>query len=223
MPLITFEGIDGAGKSSTIARVSEALDLISVPHVVMNDFASVVSRQIKPEMVNAALPATQYALVLAARIMTHHLQLRDLLSRGVVVLYDRYLDSTLAYQGLLGISPDRILHDHSENELPVPVLTLVLDLPVATARARKGAPADKIEAYGDHFFEVVRAEFMRPCLEHSGRHVAIDARQDPELVAADCTRVITIRVLQLMDRIRRSLDVEPNPVLTIHTPKAVNG
>jgi dTMP kinase len=187
MPLIAIEGIDGAGKTTVIARLAELIrDRTGVVPMVLNDFASVVSRQIKPLMVNEPNVDAQYSLVLAARILTARTIVEPALIEGRIVLFDRYFESTLAYQGTLGVDRTRILDDHVECALPYADLVLLLDLPVSVARARKGKPTDRLEAMTDSGFEVIRDAFQRGA-EGSPIHRIINATAPAaELVAGWC-------------------------------------
>lgn len=196
MPLITFEGIDGAGKSTVLGCVYEQL-VEAGQHVrSLSDFNSCpVARLLKPLMIGEMNPWAQYALVTAARVVTHRTVVRDALAAKQVVLYDRYLDSTHAYQGSLGVDVNRIARDHAECGLPIPDLVIVLDLPVAAARFRKGSAGDRMESLHDSFFEVVRNAYQARGKQGGRRYAVVDANRPINAVVAECMSLIQARVI----------------------------
>lgn len=186
MPLIAIEGIDGAGKTTVIAQLAQLIkDRTGVVPMVMNDFSSVVSRQIKPLMLSETNREAQYALMLAARILTARSMSQAALEEGRMVIFDRYFESTIAYQGTLGVDKVRLLDDHIECGLPFADLVLLLDLPVSVARARK-KPSDDIESLPDGAFEVIRDAFERSARESPIHRIINAAAPSPELVAGWC-------------------------------------
>lgn len=196
MPLITFEGVDGAGKTSAIAAVAEQLSADGHSVLVISDFNSCpLARMLKPQMIGEPNAWAQYALVMAARVITHRVAVEAALAAGSIVLYDRYVDSTHAYQGSLGVDHSRIAQDHHQCGLPAADLTLVLDLPIEVARVRKGIPADRMEALHDSFFQVVRTAFLSRALDTCQRQVVINAGSEKDAVAASCLHAIKLLIV----------------------------
>jgi dTMP kinase len=103
------------------------------------------------------------------------------------VVTDRYLDSSLAYQGAgRGLDVDMLeqVSDWATDHLR-PDLTILLDVPVDVGLARVGRPTDRIEAAPAGFHERVRAEFRRLAARSPGRYVVVDAAQPLDQVWAD--------------------------------------
>jgi dTMP kinase len=208
VPLITVEGIDGAGKTSAITEIAMRLAAQGLPVVIASDFSSCpVARMLKPLMVGERNPWAQYALIMAARVVTHRTLVEEALREGALVLYDRYVDSTHAYQGALGVERSRIDQDHAQCALPLPDLTLMLDLPVEIACARKGAGTDRMDSLPLDFYQTVRHAFLERSLHLSPRHALINAARDLAAVADSCMHAIKLHVLQ--DSNRAVLPAEP--------------
>jgi thymidylate kinase len=195
--LIAFEGIDGAGKTTVINLIQKHFAdwRPEMPVTVTSDFVLPAARLLKPPMVAESNPHAQYALIQAARIIT----CRALFPQGglCLTLYDRFLGSTIVYQGLMGISTRKIFTNHHDAGLPVPELTVVLDLPVPDARARMAAKTpDGIESRSDDFFHMVRTRYIG--LQNWGDFVdatlILDAREPVEQVAAACISAIKGRM-----------------------------
>ncbi|MDQ1633279.1 MAG: dTMP kinase [Frankiaceae bacterium] len=194
---LALEGGEGAGKSTQAERLAD--DLRRLGHEV------VVTREPGATTVGAALrqllldPDAQLtdrteALLYAADRAEHVARVvRPALEHGAVVITDRYVDSSVAYQGYgRGLDPAIVLQlsRWATGDL-VPDLTVLLDLPVADglARARArgrlaGAPTDRIEAETRAFFERIRAGFRQLHDTAPERYALIDAAADPDEVAA---------------------------------------
>jgi dTMP kinase len=208
MPLITIEGIDGSGKSTAIVHIQHILKERGQDVLVVNDFnACPVSRLLKPLMLGETNPWAQYALVAAARVATNRAVVARALVEGLVVIYDRYVDTTYAYQGTLGVDAIRIAEDHAQCELPHPDLVLVLDVPVPVARARKGEPHDRIEAMHEGFFHQVRHAYLGRASKSRIRHAVVDANRPVEDVVAECLTLIEERVLETMPPLDSTLQL----------------
>ncbi len=191
---ITFEGGEGAGKSTQIARLAEALRQAGKSEVVTTREPGGTPRA---EAIRAALlrgagkPYGAFAEALlfsAARI--DHLDglIRPALARGAIVLCDRFADSTRAYQGAASGLDDDILRALERVTLAGtrPDLTLILDLPPQTGLARAQARAaglDRFEAEALGFHTRLRDAFLQIAREEPGRCVLIDAAPDAETVA----------------------------------------
>jgi len=199
MPLITFEGLDCAGKTSVIAAC--ALTLQAAEPVVLSDFSGDGLVPLKSLAVRERCTPAQIHLFMAARIITHRTVVAPLLETRALILYDRYLDSTLAYQGqdYPGVHRDEsalarrlIMMEHANSQLPVPDLTLVLDITVDTMRDRMAARPggrDQLEQRPDTYFHAAREIYMREA-SLSRHHVVINASRPLAMVIADCTTAI---------------------------------
>ncbi|WP_331274725.1 MULTISPECIES: dTMP kinase [unclassified Schaalia] len=193
---ITFEGGDGAGKTTQIARVQQwcqehgrrvivtrepgGTELgVQLRHLLQNG----------PEDVDSRTEALLYAADRAYHVAT---VIRPALERGDVVLGDRYIDSSIAYQGAarsLGVDEIRTLSTWATCGL-VPHLTFLLDLPPEVgARRRTGAP-DRLERESMDFHERVRHQYLRLADENAERFVVIDAVGTPDEVFREIRGVL---------------------------------
>jgi dTMP kinase len=185
--LITVEGVDGAGKSTLIAGLSEALDA-----VVLREPGGVeVSERIRTLLADPALevdPRAEALLYAAARAQLVAEKLRPLLSEGATVLLDRFVDSSLAYQGAgrgLGVEEVRALNEFGTGGLrPDRTLLLRVDPEVGLARI-SGRPADRLEQEDGDFFRAIARAYDELAAAEPERFAVIDASQPPERVLAD--------------------------------------
>ena len=190
MALITIEGIDGAGKSTLAAALAAELPdavLLREPGGVA--LAERVREVVKdPALrVGARAEALLYA---AARAQLVEESLAPLLRRGTTVVLDRFVDSSLAYQGAgraLGVEAVRAINDFATGGLRAD-RTLLLRLDPATARERAGArgeAVDRLEAEGDGFFATIARAYDELAAADPDRWVVLDARRTPEELLAD--------------------------------------
>jgi dTMP kinase len=190
MALITIEGIDGAGKSTLAAGLAAALPgavLLREPGGVA--LAERVRAVVKdPALrVGARAEALLYA---AARAQLVEEAVRPRLEAGETVLLDRFVDSSLAYQGAgrgLGVEAVRAINDFATGGL-VPDATLLLRLDPALARARMGArgeAVDRLEAEGEDFFAAIAAAYDAFAAADPTRWVVLDATRPPDVLLAE--------------------------------------
>lgn len=190
---ITFEGIEGSGKSTQIEGLAAALRRRGISVLVTREPGGTpvaeAIRNVLLDVRNGALqPATELLLYVAARAQLVGEIIRPALEAGTTVLCDRYADSTTAYQGFgRGASFEAIaqLHAIAAGGLE-PDRTFVLDLPVAEglARARMRGRADRIEQEPTAFHERVRAGYLELASRHPQRIVLLDGLQTPETIAS---------------------------------------
>jgi dTMP kinase len=182
---ITFEGIDGAGKSSHIEPLAAWLRERSHEVLVTREPGGTPLAETLRELVlHQPMDAlTEALLVFAARRDHLMLSIRPALDAGVTVLCDRFTDATFAYQGG-GRGFDRQVLSQLEamvhHDLQ-PDLTLWFDLPAALAAQRRAAarPADRFEAESAAFFERVQAGYAARAAAEPGRFKRIDAAPSP--------------------------------------------
>jgi dTMP kinase len=192
--LITIEGIDGAGKTTLATALRDALAERGVPVELLREPGGVVlSERIRTLVkdpglrVDAPAEALLYA---AARAQLVAERLRPALDEGRWVLLDRFVDSSLAYQGAgrgLGIETVRAVNQLATGGLQ-PDRTLLLRLDAATGRARQGVRgemADRLEREDDGFFATIAAAYDELAAAEPGRFRVIDAAAAPEKVLAD--------------------------------------
>jgi dTMP kinase len=186
--LITVEGVDGAGKSTLIAGLAEAL----APVTVLREPGGVeVSERIRSLLADPALdvdPRAEALLYAAARAQLVAEKLRPLLESGVTVLLDRFVDSSLAYQGAgrgLGVEEIRALNEFGTGGLrPDRTLLLRVDPSVGLARI-SDRPADRLEQEDGEFFRAIARAYDELAAAEPDRFAVIDASQPPEHVLAD--------------------------------------
>ena len=189
--LITVEGVDGAGKTTLVAALAEALEERG-PVVVLREPGGVeVSERIRSILTDPALEIDARAealLYAAARAQLVAEQLRPLLDAGTTVVLDRFVDSSLAYQGAargLGVEEVRALNQFATGGLQ-PDRTLLLRIDPEQGRARiAGREADRLEREDGAFFAAIAAAYDALAAAEPGRIVVIDAGQSPDAVLAD--------------------------------------
>jgi dTMP kinase len=201
---ISFEGLDGAGKSTQVAALGAALraDGYDVVTVRPNDtpLGDLISGVVLQHQVAASLhPWSEALLFNAGRVQLLAEVIRPALATGTVVIADRYADSTLAYQGGgRGLEEEALLRLHRDccDDL-WPDLTVYLDLDYSVAVRRQHAqqlPLDRIEGAPDEFHDRVRATFDRLAAEHPERIVRVDSGRSAVAVSQDVTRVVRERL-----------------------------
>lgn len=200
--LITFEGGEGAGKTTQLARLAgwlegRGLDVVRTREPGGTPEAEAVRRLLVEGAATRWLPSTELLLAAAARDEHLHRLVLPALARGAWVLSDRYLDSTFVYQGLaggLGLERIAVLHDRVM-EAPRPDLTLLLDLPVEEGLRRRQAEGagGRFEAKGAAFHERVREGFLTLAAAEPGRIATVDAALPPDRVAESVRAAVASR------------------------------
>jgi dTMP kinase len=193
---ITFEGIDGAGKSSHIEAVAAHLRSRAATVVLTREPGGTpLAERVRELLLHSPMDhLTESLLVFAAR--RDHVQnvIAPALDRGDVVLCDRYTDATFAYQGG-GRGFDRQVLSTLENWVHVdvqPDLTLWFDLPAEVASERRAAARtpDRFEQLDTAFFDRVRAAYAQRAAQAPKRIARIDAALSFEAVAQQVFKVL---------------------------------
>ena len=190
--LITVEGLDGAGKTTLIAALAEELERRGEPVLVLREPGGVeVSERIRELLKDPSLRIDARAealLYAAARAQLVAEELRPLLEGGSTVLLDRFVDSSLAYQGAgrgLGVEEIRALNEFGTGGLR-PDRTLLLRIEPERGRARiSDRAADRLEREDGPFFAAVAEAYDALAAAEPDRIAVIDASQPPEAVLAD--------------------------------------
>jgi dTMP kinase len=190
--LITVEGLDGAGKTTLIAALARELEGRGRPVLVLREPGGVeVSERIRALLQEPSLeidPRAEALLYAAARAQLVAEELRPLLDAGDTVLLDRFVDSSLAYQGAgrgLGVEEIRALNAFATGGLR-PDRTLLLRIEPEAGLARiSGRPADRLERSDTAFFAAVGAAYDDLAAAEPERIAVIDASQPPDAVLAD--------------------------------------
>ena len=196
---ISFEGIDGAGKSTQIAAISKWFRQRGDEVLLTREPGGTpLAEELRAMVLNRAMdPLTELLLIFAGR--RDHLQTHILpaLAAGKTVLCDRFTDSSFAYQGGGRGLPLTVLEPLADwvQQGTEPELTLWFDLPPALAAERRAnaREADRIEAQQLDFFERARQGFARRAEAAPQRIVRIDASRSPEDVWAQVVSVLEAR------------------------------
>lgn len=197
---ITFEGGEGVGKTTQIARLKQRLEAAGRTVLATREPGGTPGAEEVRRLLVTGEPgrwdAWSEALLIAAARRDHvERVIRPALAAGTWVLCDRFLDSTLAYQGIVaGIGTEAVeaLHALAIGRLR-PDLTLVLDLDPAVGLARAGQRAGdegRFEARGLAFHEKLRAAFLAIAKAEPGRCKVIDASRDVSIVENEILRSV---------------------------------
>lgn len=218
---ITFEGGEGAGKSTQIGRLKVRLQELGRSVLVTREpGGSPHAEEIRAFLLGGRAkhlgPFAEALLFAAARIDHIDNTISPALESGTHVLCDRFADSTRAYQGSLG-NIDSVLIQQLEKvtlrEIK-PNLTLILDLPAETGLARAGARragrgegADRFEEEDISFHRSLRQAYLSIAQAEPARCAVINADQDPDGVEAAIWAAVRERLPQIAELGARSRDV----------------
>jgi dTMP kinase len=185
---ITFEGVDGSGKSTQARLLAEHLggegrDVVATREPGGTELGERVREILLGG--DAVAPWTEATLFAAARAQLVAEVIRPALERGADVVCDRYLDSSLAYQGLArGLGVERVLE---LNLLVIggllPDRTFLLLVPLDQAAVRRGSDPDRIEREGDEFVASVDSAYRELAGIFAQRIVTVDGTRPPQEVA----------------------------------------
>lgn len=192
---ISFEGIDGAGKSTHIDRFCKLMqDRYPKREVVVTrePGGTALGEQLRSLLLDAPMHLETEALLMFATRREHIAQIIEpALNAGKIVISDRFTDASFAYQGGgRGLSIDKLndlerwVQGNPDGSLLQPNLTILFDLPgeIAEARRAKVRAPDKFEKMDLNFFEKVRQEYLRRAQEFPERFHLVDATQTPEVI-----------------------------------------
>ncbi|AVH57358.1 MULTISPECIES: dTMP kinase [Streptomyces] len=186
---IALEGGDGAGKSTQAAALAEWIRAKGHEVVVTREpGATPVGKRLRSillDVSSAGLSHRAEALLYAADRAEHvDTVVRPALERGAVVISDRYIDSSVAYQGAgRDLSPTEIARiNRWATDGLVPHLTVLLDVSPEAARERFTEAPDRLESEPAEFHTRVRSGFLTLAAADPGRYLVVDAAQEPEAV-----------------------------------------
>jgi dTMP kinase len=195
---ISFEGIDGCGKSTQVRLLAQRLQGVGKAVVLVRDPGQTpISEAIRALLLDknntAMTSTTELLLYAAARAQMVETVIRPALQAGTIVLCDRFVDSTLAYQGFGRGLPlediERCKHVATGGLLPD--ITLVLDITLAVSKARcPSKQADRMELAGDAFFERVIEGYHHLIRTEPQRVKRIHAADSPERVHEEIWRIL---------------------------------
>jgi dTMP kinase len=180
---ITFEGIDGAGKSTHLAHVADLLASRGKTVVVTREPGGTsLGEKLRELLLHQKMHLETEALLMFAARREHIAQIIEpALARGEWVISDRFTDATFAYQGggrKLDLQKLAVLEQWVHPHLQ-PDLTFLFDVPLEVARARLDASRelDKFELEKADFFAATRSEYLRRATEFPARFRVIDSTQ----------------------------------------------
>jgi dTMP kinase len=193
---ITFEGSEGCGKSTQVKRLAARLEKAGIPTLVTREpGGTAIGEKIRdllqfaPESF-AMAPETEVLLFEASRAQLVRETIQPALEKGMVVISDRFFDSTTVYQGVARRLSADIVATLSSFAVgnARPDLTFILDIDVETARARMlrrvrpVAVKDRMEEEPVEFYERVCQGYRELAKREPGRFILIDAAQSPEVI-----------------------------------------
>ena len=203
---ITLEGPDGSGKTTALKAIFEELKTLTDKQIVSTrePGGSPIAEKIREIILDTAhteMDARTESLLYAASRRQHLVErVLPVLEAGDIVLCDRFVDSSIAYQGYArGIGETGIfkINDFATDGVQ-PDLTLYIDVPaeVGLRRIQKGMGTrefNRLDQEKQSFHDKVRAGYLNIARENPTRIVTIDGTQTPEEVVADCMQIIKAR------------------------------
>ena len=199
---ITFEGIDGCGKTTQAQRLERRLEEEgNAPLLLREPGGTPISEDIRKVLLNpensSMAPENEALLLAASRSQLLKEVIIPRIEKGTIILCDRYIDSTLAYQGFGRDLPQEWLRQINRHgfELAIPDKTFLFDLPVDVALSRLGdRQRDRIEATGVDFLEKVRNGFLTLAEQESDRYIILDSQNQIE----ELEKEISSQVLRII-------------------------
>lgn len=195
---VSLEGGEGAGKSTVLAALRDALQAEGHDVVCTREPGGTpLAERIRGLLLDASheppSPRAELLLMFAARAQLVDAVILPALRRGAWVVSDRFTDASYVYQGAARGGDLRLIEELERRVVGIePGLTLLLDVPVAIGRARigqRGAP-DRIEAEREEFFETVRQAYLHRASAHAARFRVVDAAQPADAVAAQAVALL---------------------------------
>ena len=186
---VTFEGLDGSGKTTQLELVAQLLrdegrEVVATREPGGTAIGEMI-RDVVLHQPEEIVPWAEAALFAAARAQLVANVIRPALDRGAAVLCDRYIDSSLAYQGIargLGVDPVLQLNLHATQGL-LPDRTFVLAVDPQESRRRSGQERDRIEREDDEFVAHVDEAYRQLVELFPERILLVDGAQEPQALA----------------------------------------
>ncbi len=194
---ISFEGIDRSGKSTQAAVLAEELGERAL--LVREPGGTVFSERVRGTLKDPEIPMTPRAealLFAAARADLVAQVIKPAIAEGKIVVADRFIDSSLAYQGAargLGIEEIERLNRWAAEDL-MPNMTLLIDVDAETAISRGAEENDRFEDEGADFQRAVAVAYEELAARYPDRIIRVDGARGPDDVAADVKRLVFERL-----------------------------
>lgn len=185
---ITFEGIEGSGKSTQVQLLTQYLNNHHLPYICTREpggtpIAEAIRRILLDPLCAEMLPETELLLYNASRAQHTGELILPALQAGKIVISDRYYDSTYAYQGAARSLDYAVIDSLTAFATfnTEPDLTILLDLPAEAGLSRiDNRDLDRLELEDLSFHRKVREQFLFIAKKHPSRYVVIDAQKAPE-------------------------------------------
>jgi dTMP kinase len=194
---IVLDGPEGAGKSTQIERIVKRLREGGRAATAVRDPGSTpVSERIREVLLDKRLPdmdvRTEVFLYMASRAEMMARIVRPALEVGLVVICDRFVSSTVAYQGAAGGVDPAVIWDLGRIACAgvEPDLTVILDLDIAAGFARMKREKDRMESKSQEYHEKVRQGYLAMARERPDKFAVVDAARRPEEVARDIEEAV---------------------------------
>ena len=194
---ITLEGIEGSGKSSNIEAINSFMELRKFNFINTREpGASLLGKKLRELLLNVDTkisPEVEMLLMLADRKDHVETLIKPSLLDDIWVISDRYMDSTIAYQGGgRELDIEKIIANSKLLNLPEPSLTLLFDLPVITAlnRTKSRGALDRFEREPIDFHQRIRDAYLELSRQFPNRIKIIDSSKAPEEVKAQVLAVL---------------------------------
>ena len=194
---ITFEGVDGAGKSTHLSWFADSLRLRGIDVLLTREPGGTpLGEKLREILLNEPMHAETEALLMFAARREHIAQvIKPALQRGTWVISDRFSDASFAYQGGgRGVPVEKLeqLESWVHADLQ-PDLTLLFDIPVEVARQRlsNNATLDRFEQEKSEFFDKVRNAYLARSKKNPARFAIIRAEHTPDEVKVNLQKIIS--------------------------------
>ena len=196
---IVFEGGDGAGKSTHVRLLVASLRAAGLRVLeTRQPGGSPLGQQIRDLVLHGGDITPRAEALLFAADKAQHVEevVRPALARGEIVVSDRYVDSSVAYQGAgrdLGADEVERVQEWAVAGLH-PDLTVVIDLAPEEGRRRRGGEHDRMEREADDFHAAIRAHFLRVAAAAPGRYIVVDGMGDRAVIHANIVAAVGDRL-----------------------------
>jgi len=204
---IVFEGPDGSGKSTQFRRLSDLAAACNIEHVLVREpGGTLTGEQIRTTLLDKANTGMsvrcEMLLYMASRAELVSAVIAPALRAGKLVLADRFVSSTLAYQGTAGGLPaaDIAAVARVATGNLMPELIMLFDLDQTAAATRLSPLLDRMEAKGAAFHALVRKGYLDQARQDPGRYAVVDASRTEEQVWAELCALLQQRAPHLPER-----------------------
>ena len=203
---ISFEGSEGSGKSTQIARLLRHFQLVGREVVATREpGGTATGEQIRNIVIHnhggdEMCPEAELLLYTAARAQVVREIIAPALARGAVVVSDRFLDSSTVYQGIARDLPQELVEQVNRFAVGqvLPDLTVLIDVPTEVSLARMQRRAtdlpDRMERETAAFFRKVREGYLRVAAQHPGRIVVFDGTKSADALEQEIWAAVAARL-----------------------------